>query len=70
MKAETGSREALHLHHGGLMRCCIASFLEWVSEAPQKQVHAGEVIACRYEGKDAIRVDDDCKTARWIGAPP
>lgn len=54
----TWTRSELKLNHGGLMRCCTASLSDWIEDKPQAEVQAGEKIACVYERKDTMIVDE------------
>lgn len=60
-------REHLGLNHGGLMRCCVASFLEWVGDDPRADTQPLQELRCRYEDKTTMRVSERGDTVEWIG---
>lgn len=51
-------RSEIGLHPGGLMRCCTQSAADWVQADPDAEVKTGEKIACRYENKETMIVDE------------
>jgi hypothetical protein len=63
------TRKELTLRHGGLMRCCTASFAEWVQELPDNEVQPGEQIECHYERKATMVVDEFARYAEWLELP-
>lgn len=58
-------RDQLKLAPGGLMRCCTQSLDEWIKQSPEAEVYAGEKIACKYENKDTMEVDE-IGVVRWV----
>jgi hypothetical protein len=46
-------RKELLVQPGGLYRCCLATIVEWMDEAPEADAVEGETFTCRYE-KTAI----------------
>lgn len=40
------------IHHGGMMRCCIATIVEHVERVPDAEA-VDQDLACKYEGVDA-----------------
>lgn len=60
-------REDLQLFHGGLMRCCVDSYEQWVAAAPRAFAQPGQYVQCVHEGKDTMRVTADGGAVIWIG---
>jgi hypothetical protein len=58
-------RDELGLQPGGLMRCCIASFERWVFINPKAEAKPGENIACLYEHRNTMVVDDAGRHVKW-----
>ncbi len=43
------TRRMLRLNHGGLLRCCIATAMEWAGAAPDEAAPDGTFVRCAYE---------------------
>lgn len=52
------NRSDLKISQGGLMRCCVHSAYTWIAAQPHASVKPGDLIACKYENKMTMVVDD------------
>jgi hypothetical protein len=59
-------RKDLLLYHGGLMRCCTASFAQWVETDPEAEAEPGQNITCVYENRETMVVNDRATGVEWI----
>lgn len=59
-------RSELKIAHGGLMRCCVLSCIEWIDEDPSAQVVEGERLACNYEGPGPAKMIVRDGAIHWL----